>query len=278
MDIGYLKFIRPKAPQLQALIKGYYVHTATEADFFAKITFYQNITTTISIYRDSVVSSEGRLRRQHHQKNTGFLSLLVGLVDKYQDVEFHGPLDRLAIVFYPTGINHFIRSPLSNFLKRHYSVFHYFDPYFEDFLPKVYEEPVLENKRDMLDAFFLDHYQELGESKLLKAVESLVYGEDPAKVDELAQQLNLSRRTLLRKFKKHLGYSLEEYISVIKFRRALYTFQNQQDNVQLTNIAYTSNYYDQPDFNRQIKSRSGLTPKELFAAMAIIDDTLFWKL
>ncbi|MFT5617217.1 MAG: hypothetical protein ACI85I_000433 [Arenicella sp.] len=79
MGVGYIKFIRPKNPLLQKWIKGYYVHQSFEVDFYAKVTFYQNITTTISIYKNSITSSEGRLRKQHYQDNGGFKSLLVGL-------------------------------------------------------------------------------------------------------------------------------------------------------------------------------------------------------
>ena len=143
MEIGHLKFIKPKDSRLSSLIKGYYIHSSCDPNFYSKITFYQNITTTISIYKNSKTSSQGRQRKQHFYDDNTYKSILVGLVDKYQDVEFHGPLNRLAIVFYPGGINHFIKLPLSQLLEKHYSDFSYFDDSFETFLPKVYNEPLL---------------------------------------------------------------------------------------------------------------------------------------
>ncbi|MFT5617218.1 MAG: AraC-like DNA-binding protein [Arenicella sp.] len=97
------------------------------------------------------------------------------------------------------------------------------------------------------------------------------------KVADLAAKLDVSRRTLLRKFKKHLGYSIEEYLSVIKFRKALFNFQNSDTDSKLSDIALDSNYYDQADFNHQVKYRSGMPPKELFKQLEIMDNTLFWK-
>ena len=278
MNIGQVKFIRPRHPLLTRWVKGYYIHTATAPDFYARVTFYQNITTTISIYRDTATSSEGRLRRQHFREGSGFSALLVGLVDKYQEVEFFGPLDRVAIVFYSGGINHVIRKPLGSLLKRHYSHFDYFEDDFKTFLPEVYAEPHLENKRDLLDAFFAERFQLLDEPELLKAIEVLVHQEELTRVGELAEQLGVNRRTLLRKFKRHLGYSLEEYMAVIKFRRALLNFQRSRGEEKLVDIALDSQYYDQADFNHQIKFRSELTPTELFRQLEIVDDTLFWKL
>lgn len=278
MEIGHVKFIRPKDPKLLSLIKGYYVHSSQDPNFYSKITFYQNITTTISIYKNSITSSQGRLRTQRFDKNQEYTSVLVGLVDKYQEVEFHGPLDRLAVVFYPGGINRFIKAPLSKLLEPHYSSFTYFDESFEAFLPRVYNELILEKKRDLLDAFFLKHYVLFNEPNLLEAMDTLLSQPDLIKVGELAKKVGVSRRTLLRKFKNHLGYSIEEYISVIKFRRALLNFQQKKSTKELFKIALDSNYYDQADFNHHLKNRSGLTPTELFKQLNIVDNTLFWKL
>lgn len=278
MNIGHVKFIRPESPLLQKWIKGYYVHQADEKNFFTKLTFYQNITSTISIYKDTSTTSKGRHRKQTFQKDAGYSSLLVGLVDKYQEVEFYGPLNRLAIVFYPLGLNQFLRKPLGDFLKIHYSDFHYFDEAFHTLLPKVYDEPKLESKRNILDQFFLEHFEELQEPTLDKAVEILVKDTDGLKVQTLANQLKVNRRTLLRKFKKHLGYSIEDYISVIKFRKALLSYQKGEGQKSMTDIALESSYYDQADFNHHIKSRVELTPTQLFEQLNIIDNTLFWKL
>jgi AraC-like DNA-binding protein len=97
------------------------------------------------------------------------------------------------------------------------------------------------------------------------------------KVEDLASMLNVSRRTLLRKFKKHLGYSIEKYRKVIKFRMALSHFENNKNNLHLSDAALSSNYYDQADLYHNLKSKSGLTPKQLLEQLEIIDHTLLWK-
>jgi hypothetical protein len=55
-------------------------------DFYSKVTFYQNITTTISVYLNSTTRSKGRLRKQLFEDNNQFTLILVGLVDKFQEV------------------------------------------------------------------------------------------------------------------------------------------------------------------------------------------------
>ncbi len=278
MEIGHVKFIRPAIPLLQKWIKGYYVHASPDANFYSKVTFYQNITTTISIYRNSVTTAKGRYRTQHFERNNRYTQLLVGLVDKYQEVTFHGPLNRLAIVFYPGGINHFLNQPLSILLQLHFSMFDAFGESFERCLDVVYDTPSLERKRDLMDAFLMERYRSFEFPEILKAIDLLQHNTEPIKVSALAHQLNMNRRTLLRRFKKHLGYSLEEYTAVIRFRKALLNFQKQKDTKHLSKIALDSQYYDQADFNHHIKYRSDLTPKQLFEKLEIVDDILFWKL
>lgn len=277
MDKGQVKFIKPKDPKLASLIKGYYIHKSSDPDFSTKVTFFQNITTTISIYHDSVISSNGRVRKQTYKKGTPYKSVLVGLVDKYQEVEFEGPLDRIAIVFYPCGLNHFVREPLSEYLQLHFSVFEYFESEFKTLLPQVFKAQTLTEKRDLLDEFFISQYADFQEQHIFNAVQMLIKEGGYIKVADLARSIGISRRTLLRKFKLHLGYTIQEYISVIKFRNALLNYQKDPENANLFEIAFNSKYYDQSDFNHQIKSRSGLTPTQLFKELDIVDDVLFWK-
>lgn len=276
MNVGKVKFIRPKNPHLLQYIKGYYVHTADDIDFHTQISFYQNITTTISIYQDTTLSFDGEKCIQTHTPNNGFSAFLVVKVNRHQEVEFRGLLNRISIVFYPLGINHFIKQPLSKLTTTgRYAPFHYFNRVFETLLPLLYSTSDLTKKRDLLDDFLMQQFHDFQEKRLIKAVHQIIYNDATIKVSELSNQLNINRRTLLRLFQKHLIYSIEEYIAVVKFRKALLEFQ-QQDKPKLTDIAMQSDYYDQADFNHQFKYRTDMTPSELFSRLEIMDDVLFW--
>jgi len=192
MDKGLVKFIRPKHPELQKYIKGYYLHKALKPDFNSFITFYQNITTTISIYRNTQMESDGRRRVHTYKEGTGFTSLLAGKVDKYQEVEIKGLLDRFAIVFYPVGLNHFIKVPLGDLVKLHYSTFTYFEEDFEKLLPLVFAANTLEEKRDLFDEFLLSKFRPFNETRILLAVEQIVSMEESIKVKDISDALGMS--------------------------------------------------------------------------------------
>lgn len=277
MDIGTVKFIRPKNEFLQPYIKGYYMHRSDDPDFDKTVYFYQNITSTINIYQDTQVSLHRDFWEYHHAPNTGFNARMVVKIKGYQAVRLQGKFDKVAIVFYPTGINHFIRCPLSELVHSIYSEFTHFDGIYEAMLPGLFAANTIEEKRDILDDFFSNQFRPFPDKRLISAAEHIIANENPVKVNELAQSIGVSRRTLLRLFQKHLTYSVEEYQAIVKFRRALIQLQ-QQGKSHLTSVAYNSAYYDQADFNHQFKHRSSLTPSELFDQLNIVDNTLFWNL
>lgn len=277
MDNALVKFIPSGDPKLRKYVKGYYIHRSEALDFHSFVTFYQNITTCLSIYKDAELEGEGRRRIMKAKQGTGFMVLLTGKVDKYQEVEFKGPLNRFAVVFYPLGLNHFMQEPLGKHLKPHYSRSTYFEKDLGELLPQLFETDELIQKRDLFDQFLLKRFRNFPEKRLLDAFHHIMGSEDLPKVQEIADKLKLSRRTLLRIFQKHLAYSPEEYLSVIRFRKALLNYQKQAEAPKLTEIAYESQYYDQADFNKKVKFRSGLSPKQLFSRLEIVDDVLFWN-
>lgn len=277
MDKAQVKFISSGDPDLRKFVKGYYIHKGEAEDFHSFITFYQNITTCLSIYKDAELEGEGRRRLMRAKKDAGFMVLLTGKVDKYQEVEFRGPLDRFAVVFYPLGLNHFMDEALGVHLKPHYSRSAYFEKELEEILPKLFEADDIEIKRDLFDEYLRKRFLDFPEKRLLDAFHQIMGSEELPRIQEIAENLNISRRTLLRIFQKHLAYSPKEYLSVIKFRKALLSYQKRSDFPKLTEIAYESQYYDQADFNRQLKNRSGLSPQKLFSHLEIVDDVLFWN-
>jgi len=273
-----VKFIPPGHPALVPLIKGYYVHQSTAPDFRQTVTFYPNYTTNLSITLD--VKNEWRddHLRHTHSPDAGFATQFTGRVDHFRRVEIFGPLNRLGIVFHPLGFNHFIPEPLGPYVHPFTADFHYFDADFSDLLPRVFTADELIEKQSLLDVFFLSRLSGPPDTRLQACVTNLLAAETLPRVDELATSQGISRRTLLRLFKKHLGYSVEEYLAIVRFRRALLYFHRVRRRARLSEIAYASAYYDQADFTRQLKIRSGLTPRQLFDQLEFMDEVLFWKL
>jgi AraC-like DNA-binding protein len=75
----------------------------------------------------------------------------------------------------------------------------------------------------------------------------------------IAEDLNISYRQLQRDFLSVLGLSLKEYQSIRRFYRAAHRLKKES----LLKVAQNSGYCNQSHMNKEFKSKSGWTPKEV---------------
>ncbi|WP_420148873.1 helix-turn-helix domain-containing protein, partial [Spirosoma sp.] len=81
-------------------------------------------------------------------------------------------------------------------------------------------------------------------------------------LEELAADIGISNRQLVRRFNQYVGLSPKEFARMTTFLHALKHLKN-YPALSLTEIAYKSDYYDQAHFIRACRDFSGLTPGEL---------------
>ncbi len=252
--------------------------SAEESGFEEHITYYPNYTSTINIYKNTEVEYD-EIRRTHRPSTTeNFKLIFVGKFNRSREIHTFGPYQKLTIVFHPLGLNHFVKGPLGPLIQEHFSFFDFYGGKLNQLLPELFSNAKLEARSQILDNFFLSQYLEFKEERLKQAVKLILEAEDTLKVQDIADQLQVSRKTLLRLFRKHLAYSVEEYISVVKFRKTMINYQSKVGRRNLSQIALEGNYYDQSDFYKNFRLKCGQNPSQLFQELKTIDDGLFWKL
>jgi AraC-like DNA-binding protein len=138
----------------------------------------------------------------------------------------------------------------------------------EPILDEVYKTDVIEKKVELLDEYFLSKYTGFKASKIEEAIQTLLQSELKYSVEELANELDVSRKTLYRLFQKHQNCSAIDYIKLIQFRKSIDTFQNSQDKTTLTELALNTEYYDQADFIHHFKKLTGFNPKPFFKGVS----------
>ena len=271
------KQIEPNIDLLKRCIKLYYVHFSDDPNNYQKIIYYPNYVTTLNIYRNSSLEWNEFSRSHSFSQKDGYQILLVSKFDKSREIVMKGRFDKLTIVFNPLGINAFLKEPLSRFVANHFSFFDCFGNPFVELMDSVFAEKNLEKKRDFLDSFFIENYNEFNEPKIVYAVDKLMKSNGKASIEQLAKELNISRKTLLRLFKLHLDYSPREYKTIVKFRKALEAYQQQKQKNNFAALSYEADYYDQADLNKHFKKKTGMTPTELFSSLKTIEKGLYWK-
>ncbi|OUS01495.1 hypothetical protein A9Q86_06870 [Flavobacteriales bacterium 33_180_T64] len=174
------------------------------------------------------------------------------------------------------GINNFISKPLSTIVTECPKPdFDYFGDEFKNILENVYKTTDTSEKVNLLDLFFASKIKPFDDERLLKAIHLLF--EKERSIAEISETIVINRKTLLRLFKKHLNCSPKEFSNLIKFRKALNTYQEHKP--ALTDLAYRNDYYDQSDFIKHFKKVTGFNPKKFFTDLSHLgtEDT-FWTL
>lgn len=246
---------------LQGIIDFYYFHSSDEKGKTIEYSYFPNFKNALTIYNGSKVKFETSKATATPSQNELTVLYSTNYYSKI-DVSIECPFDKIGIVFHPLGINHFLDRDIDKVHTGETKAFTEFGPEFDLILRSVFQKNDLHEKVKILDDYFAKKLKPF-ESPITKAVELILVKKGNLKVIELAAELDMSRKTLLRLFKRHLTCSVEEYRKMVKFRTAFNALQNQSIKEKLTQIALESDYYDQADFINQFKELTKSSPKKL---------------
>jgi len=262
---GTFVTVKPKSTLVGKYISYYYFHSSTDPGFKNNFFFYPNYNHALTVYKGSEVSFTDRSSLVLPSKDDALNCLYAINTDTNFKVSLNGIFNKIGIVFNPLGLNHFITKPLDDIFIRRFFTFDHFGDEFKTQLEKVYAEADYDNKAAMHDAFFQNKYIGFNEPVVKKAVIEILNSNGAVRVEELSEQLNVNRKTLLRLFKKHLCCSVEEYKKLVMFRNALNYSQQHRNEASLTDVALYNLYYDQAHFIKHFKSVTKLPPKTLLS-------------
>jgi len=253
--------IKPKDKRIKQLIDHYYFQEVDNEGGIYSVYYYPNYRTALNYYENAKVvwDDQGRTITQSDTQSSHCFFTQNIKTSRY--VTIYGSVHKIGIVFKPLGINYFIDTDLNKIAKNSIGYFDYFGKDFLLLLKSLKNIDSLEEKRDCFDKFFLKIYLGFTDENFKKLIDLMIHSTEEYSVNKIASLLSVNRKTVLRKFKRHLCTSPTDFISLRRFRNALHKYKN---DVPLTAIAYDCNYYDQSDFIKDYKKIAGLTPKQLF--------------
>lgn len=256
----------------------FYVFSQTRKKNISYIAF-PHVNTGLSFFKDSVIT-----RRQHevliHATPFNKSSIHIELLGKYVKpvfVHYSGPIQELAVVFKPLGINHFINDSLHKIAPGYSQAFS--NIRWLNAGKAIFNEPSITSRIEILEQFLLRQLRERDLSLMYQALTYLSATENDDSVEEIAFLLNLNLKTFQRHFLKHLSCTPSDYRRIAKFRHSLNLGWMEKEIKKLTTIAHASNYYDQSYFVREYKKLTALNPKAFFKTVTLMADTnIVWKL
>ncbi len=265
----------PKSHVLRACIDHYYFHRSADDRKSRAYLYYPHYKNALSIYKDSDLIRDARFSTIAKPGKKGYAMGYSKLIKHAAKAEIHAPFDKIGVVFQPLGLNAFLDGPLSEFVHEPINLyFDYFQDAMHDTLDRVYQTDDPQRKVELLDDFFLAAYKGFSEDKLVEAVKRLrdSDGETDFSVEELAENVGVSRKTLLRLFRKHLNCTVIDYLKIIRFRKAIESYHGSSANTSLTQLAHGNNYYDQSELIHHFRQLTGFRPKLFFKNLTRISE------
>lgn len=277
---SYLITMKPKNDQLKKLIAYYYFHVSDNEKHSESFYFYPNYMHALTVYKgsDVIITKEKSIISQikpSSDSNKFTFLYTVNLKEKIQ-VNIQGAFYKIGIVFYPLGINHFIEQSLSEIMDYFFQEIN-LDKKFKTCLSPLSKELLIKEQLEIVENALLAILTPFEEKKLQKAIKEIVLSNGAIKVDELEKHTEVSRKTLLRLFKKHTLSTIEEYKKMVMFRNSLNYALQHKELVNLTDIALYNMYYDQSHFIKHFKSITNEIPKTLLPKIKQIgNEDLYW--
>lgn len=129
-----------------------------------------------------------------------------------------------------------------------------------------------EKTYNRLNKIFLDIIK-LGNNKpdefVQKAVKKIIETKGQLKISEIVNEINISERQILRKFKEEVGLTLKEFSRIRRNRTALFNLLI--ENKEKIETVLNSGFFDQPHFNKDFAAISGINPTEFMKLYSQIE-------
>ncbi len=205
-------------------------------------------------------------------------AMVIGQRTKSYYIEPLGNVNSFAICFYPHGFANFVCTPLENLVDVETPIESLFGEIpSKELKQKISQAASTQERIEIIEIFLLNKLNQNTtiESLVKTTVDTLISTNGSTPINQILKNDLSKRRQLERKFRKQIGISPKQLGRVLRLQTALKMLLN--DNENLTNIAYESEYFDQAHFIKDFKEFIGNTPKEFLGNENMALSTLFYK-
>ena len=186
--------------------------------------------------------------------------MIIGLYTNPYEVQFNNHVKVFAIRFKPEGIYNVFGVPASVLKERFEDMSVVFGKGFRDFSHRIREEKSVLSMINRTENYLLRNLQSKKiDINYVNVAAELIRNSTINKIEDLANKLYISKRQLEREFKNKVGISPKHYFRISRINEVLRLLNDNQD-MNLTRVAYQCGYYDQAHFIHDFKRITGIKP------------------
>lgn len=193
-------------------------------------------------------------------------SFVYGQIDRYHNLISGKKIGMLIVVLQPWGLYALSGVPgaaTTNFLVDVSDVFGNEGKQLED---QVRTKPNSIDRIRQIERFLLSRWQTATHelASVQAAIQFVCQSQGAATVQALTQHLNMTERSLERRFDKIVGLKPKQFSRIVRLQSCL-KMHRTNTAFSLTQLAYSAGYYDQAHFIREFTHLVGITPKQYSA-------------
>lgn len=202
-------------------------------------------------------------------------TILSGHLKGYYDIAVTDRLSMFSVSLLPLGLRIFSKIPAGEF----YDVnvpFRYVVSELSDRLEDALFEAVsFEEKVKITERFLTDLLSQQSGSYEVKRINKCLglikETKGSVQVDFLSDAACLSRKQFERVFFDYIGTSPKQFLKTIRFQSSIH-LKHYSPSLSLTELAYSSGYYDQAHMINDYRTLSGITPGQYFKDCEPVSD------
>ncbi|NAS31699.1 helix-turn-helix domain-containing protein [Flavobacteriaceae bacterium R38] len=267
-----VELFKPKNKALQEYIECFYLLTHPKDTTPTSYVSFPNTFSMVSILInvENIVTDNEIYTKSSFQHP--FHAILYDTFRKPVKVTYEGEIKEITIYFKPLGLNTFLEKDLNFYTKNPFIPFY-------DFEKKMTSILHLEEKEvlfDEMEKYWISKFCGF-QHPFLPQVINHITDKINTPISKIAEELNISHKTLLKHFRKYCSKTPSEFRKIVRFRNALNEKIHHKGAKNLTEISHAFKYFDQAHLNNDFKELTGLSPRDLLNNLNSTDsDELHW--
>lgn len=274
-----IQVINVQHPILSNYVQSFLFFIASDKEELSYRTF-PNTNLCLAIYSNNNITYIRDERQNLCEITLGqsfYKSRLYGFHSQPFNAKIKSSLDQICILFHPGALRAFTNTPYKELLACDYAFDLIFSYGNRAWLERIFSETSNNIRARLLENFLLSQLAPVNlNPSLLMALETMNGSmADILKIDDISRKCKVNPSTLYRLFLSDIGQSPKSFFQTIRFRKVLQHVLLKQ-KTSLTEVAYSSSFYDQPHFNKEIKRLSGYNPVKLRTIVRLEQQQFAW--
>lgn len=231
---------------------------------------FPHFNTTISLYKSHIRLKNGEMK---FAQNIKPFQIFTPIRENVLNVKQLGQVYRVVIVFHPLGVQQFYDS--LNFAD-YITGYEFFT---QNELKIIFSKTETDTLTTIIDSFLEKRYKEFSNSILEQTIEFVFKKYENFSVEDVSNEVRISRQHLNRLFQANLGVSVKKFHEIVVLRQSISKKLFENPDSSFTELAYEFNFSDQSHFNKSYKKLTKNSPKSFFSKGTILgEEDIFWHL